>query len=400
MSGQQPVIIWLNSVLMVLTIAALCARVGRRIFVVGKFGGHDSLITLAAVSACIFSSLQIVGTTYGLGRHQDQVDPSNMPKIAKLLLASNCFYFLCNWVVKHALLLFYTEISREKSHHYAINFMHFIAFGFGSSSILVNIFQCRPFRKAWAPEISGYCVNIDYFLYANASIMLTTDIVLYAMPVVFTRKLQLRRAQRIGLNCLFALGGLVLAASAARVNAVHKLAVEPDLPWWFANAMIWSVLENHLAIVVACAPSVKVIALLAFPRVTSSIRGVVSKVTPSSSRSRSRASGAIDLETGSMSTTRKSDQLKPTPYSTPLPSPALTVDTRKSRASRASGGFAKWFRSPTSPRALESGDSIEGHGLVYAEELRSVHVEHTITVEENRKSHDAAIAGGGTVHAM
>lgn len=132
--------------------------------------------------------------------------------------------------------------------------------------------------------------------------------------------------------------------------------------------MIWSVLENHLAIVVACAPSVKVIALLVFPRLASSLGKVVSKVTPSNSRSRSRASaplqfGTDDLESG----TRKSDKLKPTPNSTPLPSPALTAGSGASRASR---NFARWFKSPTSPTHLTSGDSIEGHGLVYVEDMR------------------------------
>lgn len=165
--------------------------------------------------------------------------------------------------------------------------------------------------------------------------------------------------------------------------------------------MIWSVIENHLAIVVACAPSVKVIALLIFPRLASSLRSVVSKVTPSSSsRSRSRASMPFDtdLESG---VTRKSDKLRPTPNSTPLPSPAFTVGSRVSKASRASQNFAKWFKSPASP-TLGSGDSMEDHGLVYVEDMQpqgkdvrlvdmpsgesDIRVQHDISVESMRES--------------
>ena len=162
----------------------------------------------------------------------------------------------------------------------------------------------------------------------------------------------------------------VLAASAARVKAVHLFNIQDDLPWTFANAMIWSVLENHIAIIVACAPSVKVIALLIFPRLTSSLGKAVSRVTPSSSRSRSRASvpfGIDDLESG----TRRSDKLRPTPISTPLPSPALTAESGASRASR---NFARWFRGPGSPLSprhhLTSGDSLEDTGLVYVEDMQ------------------------------
>ena len=123
-------------------------------------------------------------------------------------MASTVFYFLCNWAVKHALLLFYSEITREKNHQISIYIMHSVAFGFGLSSILVNIFQCRPFHKAWDQDVPGFCVNLNIFFYFNANIMLATDLVLYIMPVIFTRNLQLRRPQRIGLNGLFALGGL------------------------------------------------------------------------------------------------------------------------------------------------------------------------------------------------
>ncbi|KAF2467071.1 uncharacterized protein BDR25DRAFT_292866 [Lindgomyces ingoldianus] len=382
MGDQGPIIIWLNAVLMALTLTAISSRVGRRVFLIGTWSWHDLLVTVAAICALVFSICQMVGTTFGLGKHQEDVPVDEMPRLIKLIIASNVFYFTCNWVVKHALLLFYADIVREKKYRGSIYFMHFVAFGFGLSSILVNLFQCTPFRKAYHSNISGHCVNLNIFFYCNASIMLATDLVLYAMPVVFTWNLQLRRPQRIGLNCLFALGGLVLAASAARMEAVYKFATEPDFPWWFANAMIWSVLENHLAIVVACAPSIKVIALLVFPRLKSSYRKVVSKVTPSNSRSRSRASGPYDLESG----TRKSDQLKPTPSGTPLPSPALTYGSGGSRASK---NFARWFKGPMSPRHLDRSDSMD-HGLVYVEDphvsqSRDVHMVNISRDSENDK---------------
>ncbi|KAF2204748.1 hypothetical protein GQ43DRAFT_360272, partial [Delitschia confertaspora ATCC 74209] len=186
------------------------------------------------------------------------------------------FYFACNWFVKHALLLFYSEIVTERKYQISIYIMHFVAFGFGLSSVLVNIFQCTPIAKAYLP-MEGHCVSMFNFLYFNAPMMLATDMVLYIMPVVFTWKLQLRRRQRIGVNCLFALGGLVLAASAARIRSIHYVAVKNDFPYWFANAMIWSALENHLAIFVACVPSIKVVALLVFPRLKSSYRRALSR---------------------------------------------------------------------------------------------------------------------------
>lgn len=73
----------------------------------------------------------MVSTAVGLGEHQTNVDPTNMPALRKLLLASNVFYFLCNWAIKHALLLFYSGITREHTHRISLYIMHGVAFSFG-----------------------------------------------------------------------------------------------------------------------------------------------------------------------------------------------------------------------------------------------------------------------------
>lgn len=431
MAGQIPAIISVNSVLMVLTFTALCARVGRRVFMMRAFSGHDILITVAALSAFIFSIMQIYGTSLGLGLHRQDQDPADAVNRYKLTIASNTFYFACNWAVKHALLLFYSEIVRDRKYEGSIWFMHFIAFGFGLSSILVNVFGCRPLHKAWHKGIPGSCVDVGLFLRFNSVIMLATDLVLYIMPVVFTWNLQLRTPQRLGLNILFGLGGLVLVVSSVRIYSVHKFASDADPEWWFAQTMIWSVLENHIAIIVACAPSVKVVTITLFPKVASSVEKMVSKVTSSSSRSRSRsgASGPSydpsDLESGM----RKSEQPKLTPLSTTFGTDTVT-STRG--PSRASTNFACWFRSPTSPKRMISLDSMNS-GLVDEHEYErqrdappmdsrmkeigegeervretstpaetDIHVEHTITVENGsargsieNASHSAEAVGRG-----
>lgn len=195
--------------------------------------------------------------------------------------------------------------------------------------------------------------------------------------------------------------------------------------------MIWSVLENHIAIIVACAPSVKVVTITLFPKVASSVEKMVSKVTSSSSRSRSRsgASGPSydpsDLESGM----RKSEQPKLTPLSTTFGTDTVT-STRG--PSRASTNFACWFRSPTSPKRMISLDSMNS-GLVDEHEYErqrdappmdsrmkeigegeervretstpaetDIHVEHTITVENGsargsieNASHSAEAVGRG-----
>lgn len=124
--------------------------------------------------------------------------------------------------------------------------------------------------------------------------MLANDCILYAMPLIFTWRLHVSRPQRLAVNLLFALGGLVLAASGARVYFVDVQARRPDFTHRFAMTMLCAVIENHLAIIVACAPSIKVMLLRVFPSLEEKFEKFVSR---SSSRS-SRFSVEIDVENG------------------------------------------------------------------------------------------------------
>ncbi|OAL56997.1 hypothetical protein IQ07DRAFT_24952 [Pyrenochaeta sp. DS3sAY3a] len=93
--------------------------------------------------------------------------------------------------------------------------------------------------------------------------MIATDMVLYGLPISFTWKLHLRRAPKIGLNILFGLGLFVLAASGARAYAGYTQMRRPDITYHFGLLGICSVVECHLGIIVACAPSIKVVVLRA-----------------------------------------------------------------------------------------------------------------------------------------
>lgn len=155
--------------------------------------------------------------------------------------------------------------------------------------------------------------------------------------------------------------------------------------------MLFSVVENHIAIVVACAPSIKFVALLIFPKLTSSLGKLASRITPTpsfpswSTRSRTRTStpiGKNDLESGPLgsknqttkhSVATKGDDLGGLKVAPGQPSPAYNVGSGSSRTSR---GFSRWFdRNPRQGGAIDSKEDV---GLVY--------VEHSFSVERSAKT--------------
>lgn len=98
--------------------------------------------------------------------------------------------------------------------------------------------------------------------------MLATDVVLYVLPFALTWNLHVSKTQQMAVNALFALGGLVLAASGVRVYFVHAQTVRSDFTRRIAMTTMCAAIENHLAIIVACAPSIKVVLLRYSPALT------------------------------------------------------------------------------------------------------------------------------------
>lgn len=169
--------------------------------------------------------------------------------------------------------------------------------------------------------------------------------------------------------------------------------------------MLFSVTENHIAILVACAPSIKIVALLIFPKLTSSLGKLASRITPPtpsfpswSMPSRSRTPvplGAVDLESGTfqsqpdspvkslarkISVISKGDDVGEVRVAPGEPEEMYSRDGER-RPSRASRGFAKWWERNErrgQGQGKGTGDSTEDMGLVY--------VEHSFSVEREART--------------
>ncbi|KAF2032012.1 hypothetical protein EK21DRAFT_38687, partial [Setomelanomma holmii] len=255
-----------NVVLIVLSLTAIACRVGRKVLLKRPFSWHDALIMLAALLASTFSTLLMIASRYGLGLPKDEVTAKNLRMVFKLVLIYRAFYFTCNWTVKASLLLFYTTLTIDRWARRFINVMQVMAFAFGVTCLGVTIFQCNPIHKVWdGARVRGHCASWPAFNLFNSCFMLATDVILYAMPLVFVWNLRVSRSKRIAVNMLFALGVLCLAASSVRIYFVHAQNTSPNFTRRNAMTVICAAVENHLAIIVACAPSIKVVLLHYLP---------------------------------------------------------------------------------------------------------------------------------------
>lgn len=97
--------------------------------------------------------------------------------------------------------------------------------------------------------------------------------------------------------------------------------------------MVWGIVENHIAIVIACAPSIKVLLLLAFPSLGTTFEKILSGASSQGNQGFRSSAMSLDVEA----------QLKEqeTPTARPVSSRWNSDESTQSR-------MIKWWRAPSS----------------------------------------------------
>ena len=76
-------------------------------------------------------------------------------------------------------------------------------------AILVDLVSCTPFAYNWDSTIpGGHCANQNDIYVAVGAFDLVIDVLVFALPQSTLWKLQVSRAKKIALYCIFGLGGV------------------------------------------------------------------------------------------------------------------------------------------------------------------------------------------------
>lgn len=127
--------------------------------------------------------------------------------IVQLTFATEICYIIAFISVKISFLLFYLEIFRiqrtmRKICHVMIVFLICQCV----EEMLVVIFQCSPVHKAWLPYLPGKCLNLYPFYWASFGIKLTTDLIIFFLPIPPLLRIRLPPGKKYGIIIMFLLG--------------------------------------------------------------------------------------------------------------------------------------------------------------------------------------------------
>lgn len=138
----------------------------------------------------------------------------------------------------------------------------------GVSSTIVFIIQCLPISYFWwrsyhAAGITppfpthGWCMpqvlHVTVFLFAG----LASDVIILLIPAMGLWNLQLAREKKFGVYFALSLGVFACAIEIVRIYYCFQTTNDggADITWTNAGSLIWSGVENSVAVVCACIPA-------------------------------------------------------------------------------------------------------------------------------------------------
>ncbi|KXL48519.1 hypothetical protein M433DRAFT_63063 [Acidomyces richmondensis BFW] len=234
----------------------------------GVFGLDDLLIFIGWFVSVGFTTTAVIDAKwYGIDVHtwdvrlDMYVDAALVGWIAQVLfLTSTC-------ATKCSVLLFYRRLVKDIGRWIYAIWAALTFTGIYYVGILIAYcLACQPLEAYWKsynlihPYTHPYkCIDGNVLSPFVGTLSVISDIYAVILPMVVLRDYQLDvpRRQKIGLRIIFALGLLVAGAGIARTYYLWKINHTYDTSWTGFDLFAWSLVECQLAIICACAPSLR-----------------------------------------------------------------------------------------------------------------------------------------------
>lgn len=184
--------------------------------------------------------------------------------------------------------------------------------------MIVLLLRCRPVHYNWSKPLENaeYCYPLKPTIISLAGFGLIIDGVTWIMPHFVVWTLQLRRAHKIAITSIFALGILCedqsfihepnwLADSAhsnivigiSRITALADLSFTSDITYDVVSTMIWDMAQVSTAMILACCPLLRPVFERLIPK---GLTRMATKITAHRKSSSIRVTTRIDVRPASI----------------------------------------------------------------------------------------------------
>ncbi|KAL1980217.1 hypothetical protein VTN96DRAFT_4451 [Rasamsonia emersonii] len=143
-------------------VTALSAVVVLRIHVrwrlIRSFGWDDGLIAAAMLLSFAVMALSFQVLRYGAGRHIYALEPAEMVKLYKWLVAAQLVYMFCLWLCRLSGLAFYARLNQMPRFKLYLRISYAFVTAVFIAQVLIIALQCIPLAALWG-EAKGRCLG-------------------------------------------------------------------------------------------------------------------------------------------------------------------------------------------------------------------------------------------------
>lgn len=236
-------------------------RVIARLPVFGAgWGLDDWVITAATIIIVPLTVCAELLNQIGLGKDMWEVPFDNITKILEIFYFTELLYLTAIGLTKISILLFYLRIFPQQRLRRAIYVTIVLCVLYIIAFVTATGLQCLPIHIAWEHwdgEHHGTCINLNADAWASAGVNIVLDLVVIILPIREVSKLSMSRRRRFGVMIMFLLGGFVTIISILRLKYMVQFAHTQNVTWDYLPIGIWSAVECHVGLIVACMPAIR-----------------------------------------------------------------------------------------------------------------------------------------------
>ncbi|KAI3394091.1 hypothetical protein diail_3215 [Diaporthe ilicicola] len=251
-------------------IAVSCFFVGTAVFVMLRtlsklmtrtLYAEDHIITFAVTLAMAPFVCVLYMAVLGFGSHLWSLKDGALLQILRLFYASEIVYVVVLALIKVSIITMYIRIFWAYRPFYIACYV-VLTFVILSSSIItiLTILSCRPVQFFWNRDIlGGACLDITALAYANSGLAVFQDLIIVVLPMFMLWNLQMSRKKKVFIGIMFALGGVGLLATIARLQTLKNFGTTVDPTWGWVPVVYWTSVELAAGIIASCLPAVRIL---------------------------------------------------------------------------------------------------------------------------------------------
>lgn len=180
-------------------------------------------------------------------------------EMSKLAWFDMLWYNITMLLTKMSILLLYRRVLTYQHARYAVYIIMTLVILSNLFIFAVTLTACIPLKAWWdytIPPDASYC-HPRSFWWANVGLHMSTDFLIFALPIPVIFSLRVHRRQKLVLYGIFTFGFLVTIMSVVRLVYLFKQYTVPDFTYDNADLTYWTCIEVNTAIVCSCVMTLK-----------------------------------------------------------------------------------------------------------------------------------------------